>query len=49
MLILECDNIENAIIIMNKFPLVSNNLIGYRITCLLPYNGFERLLNGTDK
>ena len=47
-LILECKDNENAISIMNQFPLVLNNLVEFRITNLLTYDGLERLMYGTD-
>ncbi|OHD78593.1 MAG: hypothetical protein A3J97_11575 [Spirochaetes bacterium RIFOXYC1_FULL_54_7] len=47
-LILECDCIEDVGFIMSKLPLVSHDLITYDITCLLPYTGFERIMDGTD-
>jgi hypothetical protein len=48
LLIIEIDNKEKAQEIVNDFPLVKGNLIKYTITSLLPYTGFERILNGTD-
>ena len=48
LLIVENETIEQAKGIINTFPLVKANLIKFNITCLLPYTGFERLINGTN-
>ena len=47
-LILECDCIGDVDLLMGTLPLVSQALITYEITSLLPYTGFERLINGTE-
>jgi len=48
LLVFDCDT-ENAVArYMDQFPLVKRNLIDYKVTSLLPYTGFERLMNGTD-
>jgi hypothetical protein len=49
LLIIENETIEQAKEAVNAFPLVKANLIKFNITCLLPYTGFERLINGTSK
>jgi hypothetical protein len=43
-LILECENIENAKELLNTLPLVQKGLIGFNIMQLNPYTGFERIL-----
>jgi len=48
LIIIEIETIENANRVVNDFPLVKANLIKFTITCLLPYTGFERLINGTN-
>jgi len=48
LLIIETDTIEHARDTINSFPLVKAKLIEFNIACLLPYTGFERLLNGTN-
>ena len=48
LLIIENETIEQARKIISTFPLVKENLIKFNITCLLPYTGFERLINGTN-
>jgi hypothetical protein len=42
-LILECDNIENATELLNTLPLVQKGLIAFNIMQLNPYTGFERI------
>lgn len=42
-LILECESIEEAEATLTSLPLVQNGLIGFSITQLKPYSGFERL------
>jgi hypothetical protein len=49
LLIIETDTIEHVNGIINAFPLVKANLIKFTIICLLPYTGFERLINGTNQ
>ena len=46
--IIEIDKKEKAQEIVNNLPLVKGNLIKYTLTSLLPYIGFERIINGTD-
>ena len=48
LLILESESIDQVKETINAFPLVKANLIKFNITCLLPYTGIERLINGTD-
>jgi hypothetical protein len=42
-LILECDNMEEAKKILETLPLVKENLIEFEIIPLIPYPGFARL------
>lgn len=42
-LILECENLEEAKELVNKFPLVQNGLITFDLMSLNPYSGFARL------
>ena len=42
-LILECDNVEEAKEILETLPLVKENLIEFEIIPLIPYPGFARL------
>jgi hypothetical protein len=42
-LILECDNEQEAEKVLNKLPLVKEKLIKFEIFPLAPYDGFERL------
>jgi len=42
-LILECDEVEQAQEILNQLPLVEQNLISFEIIPLAPYPGFARL------
>ncbi len=48
-LIIESESKEKVQTMLNDFPLVKAKLIRYQIVTLLPYTGFERLVNGTDK
>jgi len=43
-LILECNNLNEAKSILNELPLVSNGLISFSIRELSPYTGFSRLI-----
>jgi hypothetical protein len=49
LLIIEKDTLDQAKETINTFPLVKANLIKFNITYLLPYTGFERLIDGTSK
>ncbi len=42
-LILECNNLNDAKSILNELPLVSNGLIDFNVRELSPYTGFSRL------
>lgn len=42
-IILECENKNQAEEILNDLPLVKAGLINFNIEELVPYNGFERL------
>jgi len=42
-LIMECENVEEAEVVLKSLPLVQNGLIGFSLTQLKPYTGFERL------
>jgi muconolactone delta-isomerase len=42
-LVLECDNVNEARSIVATLPLVSGGLIDFEIIPLIPYTGFERL------
>jgi hypothetical protein len=42
-IILECNNPEEAKKILESLPLVKNKLISFEIMALLPYSGFSRL------
>jgi hypothetical protein len=42
-LILECDNVEQAQGLLNTLPLVREGLIGFDVIPLMPYPGFARL------
>ena len=42
-LILECENPEDASQILDTLPFVQANLISFEIIPLVPYDGFERL------
>lgn len=42
-LILECDNLEQARIRLRDLPLVKQNLIDFELIPLKPYPGFSRL------
>ena len=44
-IILECENVEEAKTILANLPLVKNKLIYFDIIPLKPYPGFERLFN----
>jgi hypothetical protein len=44
-IIMECENKNDAQNILNDLPLVKNNLINFEIIPLSAYNGFERLFN----
>jgi hypothetical protein len=42
-IILECNDREEAKTILDSLPLVKNNLISFEIMALFPYSGFSRL------
>jgi hypothetical protein len=42
-IILECEDGDEAKSILNTLPLVKERLISFEITPLVPYDGFERL------
>lgn len=42
-LILECDNAEEARAVLATLPLVKSGLIDFKIIPLIPYDGFARL------
>lgn len=44
-IILECDNKEDALSILDDFPLVKNNIIAFNVFELHSYKGFKRLIN----
>ena len=44
-LILECENLEEAKEILSTLPLVQEDLIYFDFIPLVPYPGFERLFN----
>jgi hypothetical protein len=44
-LILECENTEDASQILGTLPFVEADLIEFEIIPLVPYDGFERLFN----
>ncbi len=48
-LILECDNVEEAKKILETLPLVKENLIEFEIIPLIPYPGFARLFTFTKE
>lgn len=43
-IVLECNNFNEAKDELNKLPLIKNNLIHFEISELKPYTGFSRLL-----
>ena len=43
MLILECDNEEEAELKLKNLPLVKEKLIQFELISLIPYDGFSRL------
>ena len=43
-LILECESRDNAVKLLNEFPLVKNNLIQFDVSELQPYTGLSRLI-----
>jgi muconolactone delta-isomerase len=43
-LILECSNRAEAKEILNSLPLVQQKMIGFELMSLLPYTGFDRLI-----
>lgn len=47
-LVIEANDKAEALSLMDGLPLVKAKLIRYSIHGLLPYTGFERILNGTD-
>jgi muconolactone delta-isomerase len=47
-LILECENPAEAQRVIDSFPLVKANLIGFKILPLVPYDGFARLFTQAD-
>jgi muconolactone delta-isomerase len=48
-LILECDNLEEAKKILETLPLVKENLIEFELIPLIPYPGFARLFTFTKE
>ena len=44
-IIMECGDKDKAKRILDKLPLVKNNLIRFELTTLVPYTGFKRLFN----
>ncbi|HYD21589.1 MAG TPA: hypothetical protein VEB40_08955 [Flavipsychrobacter sp.] len=44
-LVLECESRANAQELLGKLPLVANNLVTFETTELLPYTGYDRLVN----
>jgi muconolactone delta-isomerase len=42
-LILECENTDEAQRVIDSLPLVKENLVGFKILPLVPYDGFARL------
>jgi hypothetical protein len=42
-LILECENTDEAQRVIDSLPLVKENLAGFKILPLVPYDGFARL------
>ncbi|MBN2280263.1 MAG: superoxide dismutase [Candidatus Marinimicrobia bacterium] len=44
-IMLECQDMDEARLILRELPFVRNNLITFEIIPLKPYNGFERLFN----
>jgi hypothetical protein len=43
-LIMECENQDDARKYLDEFPLVKNHLIEFEIIPLIPYPGFDRIL-----
>jgi muconolactone delta-isomerase len=44
-LILECENAEEAQRVLDSLPLVKENLVGFKLLPLVPYDGFARLFS----
>ena len=44
-LVLECSSIGDARDILNKLPLVVNNLISFDVMELHPYTGYDRIID----
>ncbi len=44
-LIMECKDAKEAKTYLNEFPLVKNKLIDFDVIPLVPYPGFDRILN----
>jgi len=42
-LVLECESVEQAKLVLSELPFVENNLIQFELIPLAPYPGFERL------
>ena len=48
-IIMECESKVEATSILNKLPLVQNNMIYFELTVLEPYTGFSRLFTKTEE
>ncbi len=44
-LVLECDDMEQARNLLGKLPLVKDGLVDFDVMELRPYTGYERLIN----
>jgi hypothetical protein len=42
-IMLECEGLDEARVILSQLPFVKNKLIDFDIIPLIPYDGFERL------
>jgi hypothetical protein len=43
-LVLECENLDEAAKLLGSLPLVQRNVIAFNIMQLKPYNGYERII-----
>ncbi len=47
-LVLECEDLQAARRILDRFPLVESGLIDFELIPLAPYDGFARLFSGSN-
>ena len=46
-LVLECESLEKANLLLNQLPLVKNKLIEFELMELKPYSGYSRIIKNS--